>query len=178
MFCWKCGDDNPKHYRYCGFCGAPARKPDQGGSFDSSNPSGGSSEWLDTGGTALRAAVEKLMESTHFTSFTARSSGDSHGFQCTQQGDQTRIVYRDSSGKTTTYRSRKDMPRALRKRFEAALTQSSRLRDIAGHSFGASCDRSVPQAIPIAHPVRRHHSFGRRLMLAVIVFVVLYWLFD
>ncbi|MFQ5412013.1 MAG: hypothetical protein ACE5EC_06935 [Phycisphaerae bacterium] len=176
MFCWKCGDDNPKHYRFCGCCGAPARKPDQGDPFELPETSGSGPEWFGGAGTAMRTAVEKMLQAGSFTSLMTRTTGESHGFQCIQRGEKTRIVYRDASGNTKTYRSREEMPPELRQRFDAALALGSRPKEAADHPFSTCIDRGVPQSIPIARPVQSHRSLRRSVVMGVIAIAVLYWL--
>lgn len=177
MFCWKCGDDNPKRYRYCGFCGAPAGKPDRP-AFDPFTQTDASfSDLMGAGSSAAQALVENVLQIRPLSGLFRQALRQSHTFEHITENGSTRIVYRDRSGKARTYRSREEMPPRLRRWFDRAtrhLPPEGQPQDESPHREAPP----DPRTVPLARPVSARRPLLRRLAALLSAIVVFYWLFT
>lgn len=112
MYCWKCGDQNPDEYRYCGACGAPRDEP---GDF---NSPGGSV--VDSFADALASLAQDDAHTGNRATHVA-TTRVSHQFTTTHRNGKREIVYVDSQGRRKTYASVDDLPPHLRRTYEAMM---------------------------------------------------------
>jgi hypothetical protein len=113
LYCWKCSDPNPDHYRFCGQCGAPAER----------SGSSGSSATTETKASVLES-VKALLDSPASSRIIEIKSAtsDSYGVHLLNgKSDETRRFVIEENGERKEYASLEEMPEDLRKRLESAI---------------------------------------------------------
>ncbi|MCB9855166.1 MAG: zinc ribbon domain-containing protein [Phycisphaerales bacterium] len=112
MYCWKCGDENPDEYRFCGACGAPREETS---SFESDAGS-----VVDNFTNALNSLAES--DATHASRATfVATTRIGRQFTTTDRNGKREIVYVDSQGRRKTYASIDDLPPEMRRTYEAMM---------------------------------------------------------
>lgn len=114
VYCWKCSDANPDHYRFCGQCGSPAQRPE--GAGDVANASTTTASVLESVKALLGSPA-----SSRIIEIKSASSG-SYGVHVLRgKSDETRHFVVEENGERKEYASLEEMPEDLRKRLESAM---------------------------------------------------------
>ncbi len=116
VYCWKCSDPNPDHYRFCGQCGAPAQRP--AAASDTADSASAKKSALDSARKILdKTIADSIIE-------VEASATETKGIRIlrTGAGEKKRFVVIEGDGEPKEYATLEEIPEDLRKKIGPALT--------------------------------------------------------
>lgn len=106
VYCWKCSDPNPDHYRFCGQCGAPAQRP--AAASDTADSASAKKSALDSARKILdKTIADSIIE-------VEASATETKGIRIlrTGAGEKKRFVVIEGDGEPKATANRRSTPRS------------------------------------------------------------------
>lgn len=115
LYCWKCSDPNPDHYRFCGQCGAPAQRPAAApDKVDSASAKESTFE-------SARRVLEKKIADSIIEVETSTTESKGIRILRTGAGEKRRFVVIEGDGEPKEYATLEEIPEDLQKKIGPAL---------------------------------------------------------
>lgn len=124
LYCWKCSDPNPDHYRFCGQCGAPAQRPnDDAAPGDAAQSSSTQSPEAATvsAAEAIRRMMDEAMPKPAAFGTGMSSTRTVSFMRVGGSGTSNQIIFNDSAGNRCEFKSLDEVPPELLKDLRAAM---------------------------------------------------------
>lgn len=128
LYCWKCSDPNPDHYRFCGQCGEPSQRPtDDTPPADTAQSAAQTSAaqspeaaTVSTAEAICRMMDEAMANPTTFGAGTSSTRTVSF-MRVGGNGKSNQIIFNDSAGNRREFKSLDEVPPELLKDLRAAM---------------------------------------------------------